>query len=227
VVGLACLASTLRSAERATGFFEPRIDSQVSEAFAAEYRQAASTIPENVRQGLEESGWRVALVEFVVDAAPELRDIQPRGWPSNITWQQVDAVHLPESRLLVVAEKRRGQDGETLLNNRLAGAMRHEIGHAFDMLSARQGNFQSGSSQFHQAYLADARRMDQKTRARLRYYFQKPLAGKQEAFAEAFAVALGGGSDEIHGTEFAGAFPNVLRYVQQQIEAYRATGSGN
>jgi hypothetical protein len=220
---MACLVATrLWSAEPAAAFFEPRIDSQVSDEFAGQFRNAVATIPADIQRGLDQSGWRVALVEFVVDAAPELRDAQPRGWPDRVTWEQVEAVHLPSSRMLIIAEKRRGEEGQILLNRRLGGAMRHEIGHAFDMLGARQGKFQSGSSAFRAAYLADAQDMDQETRQRLHYYFQKPVAGKQEAFAEAFAVALGGGSDELHHEDFERGFPRVLRYVHGKIHAYEA-----
>ena len=71
-----------------------RVDSDVSPDFRQQAREATKTIPASVWNGLLKNGWRVRVAKFVVDAAPSLRGAQPRGWPSDMTWEHTDAVHV-------------------------------------------------------------------------------------------------------------------------------------
>lgn len=190
----------------------------VSEAFHQETADATESIPTQVWQTLEQSGWRVQVAEFVVDAAPSLRGVRPRGWPRNMTWENSDAIHLPTSKLLVVAEKRRDSTGNIVSSSRVPGVLRHELGHAFDMAMGGTSRFLSSKREFVSAYLRDTRQLTTEQRATFDYYLQGDRAGWQEAFAEAFAVALGGGSSDVEADDFRAAFPEVMAYVQTVID---------
>lgn len=190
----------------------------VSDSFHRQTEDATRTIPNQVWETLEQSGWRVQLAEFVVDAAPSLRGVRPRGWPRNLTWENSDAIHLPTSKLLVVAEKRRNSSGEIVSSSRVAGVLRHELGHAFDMAVGGNLQFLSSRADFVRAYHLDVQNLSVDQREIYKYYLQGVRAGWQESFAEAFAVALGGGSSDVDPEDFKMAFPSVVKFVRKVID---------
>ncbi len=189
----------------------------VSVEFTSSVEAAAASIPNSVWQRLDKADWRIELAEFLTDAVPHIRDNHPRGWPEWMTWENVDGVNLPGERRLVFPEKMRNRDGDEISCTRVAGVIRHEVGHAFDMVMRGKYRFYSSSPAFQNAYRWDVRRMSLRTREELSYYLQKSTAGRQETFAEAFAIALGGGSDANKQTEFKQAFRLVLKQVDKAI----------
>lgn len=192
----------------------------VSTRFQDEIRHAVRTIPQPVWDGLERRGWRVQAAPSVTEAAPWLKGTQPRGWPDGYTWDHSDAVHLPESRLLVLGETRRTGRGDRIPSSRIGGVLRHELGHAFDMLLGGPRHFRSLTPAFTAAYRQDTQRLSAQQRSTLRYYLQARSAGYQETFAEAFATILGGGSDVTLSSEFRQGFPSVIDFVEQSIQGY-------
>jgi len=189
----------------------------VSDRFQRETQAATRSVPPQVWKTLDEAGWRVQLAEFIVDAAPSLRGVRPPGWPRHLTWDNSDAIHLPTAKLLVVAEKRRNRAGDIVASSRVAGVLRHEIGHAFDMAAGGRSQNLSGSHQFVQAYQQDISRIAPVDRGSLAYYLQDSRSGLLETFAEAFAVVLGGGSSDIEPAEFETHFPRVMAYTRDVI----------
>jgi hypothetical protein len=137
-----------------------------------------------------------------------------------LTWDHADAASLPQSRLLILAEKRRKRDGDVVSTHRVDGVLRHEFGHAFDMTANPYYRFQSSTSEFQRAYLRDVAELTSQDRREMAYYLQSQGAGRQEAFAEAFAAVLGGGSDVTKSERFCSAFPSVIQYLRREIEAY-------
>ena len=189
----------------------------VSAAFEAQVRTAWAELPRPLRSDLAHAGWQVHLAEFVVDAAPALAESQPRGWPSGMSWRQTDAVHLPQQRRLVVAEKRRNSQGQIVSATRAAGVLRHETGHAFDLAQGGHYKFLSASPGFRSAYESDIARMTSQQREALTYYLQRSAAGRQETLAEAFAISLGGGADLANATVFPQAFRQVMHWVRGRV----------
>jgi len=194
----------------------------VSERFRADVDAAARTVPDNVWQAIERAGWRLHAAPSVVDAAPWLKGVRPRGWPTGATWENADAVHLPRSRLLVLAEKRLTRDGAVVASDRVDGVLRHELGHAFDMASGGRWQFHSLTPEFSAAYRADVAQLAGRRREALVYYLQQRSAGRQETFAEAFAITLGGGSDVDRREDFTAGFPHVMRLIGHAIAEYQA-----
>ncbi|MBC8350767.1 MAG: hypothetical protein H8E66_02190 [Planctomycetes bacterium] len=195
---------------------------RVSDRFRRETKTAGQSVPPVVWKTLGDAGWKVQLAEFVVDAAPSLRGVRPPGWPRHLTWDNSDAIHLPKSKLLVLAEKRRNRTGKIVPSSRVAGVLRHEIGHAFDMAAGSSGQKLSASPQFVRAYQQDTSRIVPSHRESLGYYLQGNRIGLEETFAEAFAVSLGGGSSDIEATAFESHFSQVMAYTQKSIVAPNA-----
>jgi hypothetical protein len=191
----------------------------VSEVFRRRIEDATTTLPEGVWRSLWQAGWRVQLAEFVTDAAPALTGERPRGWPSGLTWENTDAVNLPSRRLVVVAEKRRNRQGEVVPAERIEGVFRHELGHAYDRAAGGKLRFRSAHPEFMAAYASDQRSLAHAERSPLAYYLQGDAAGRQEAFAEAFAIVLGGGSDPLKRDAFIRAFPRVMAHLESTLAA--------
>ncbi|QDU95094.1 hypothetical protein Pla8534_29060 [Lignipirellula cremea] len=193
--------------------------SPVSADFRARTAEAAGTIPSGVWRRLKDGGWQVRMAAFVVDADPSLRGIQPRGWPDGTTWEHTDAVHLPAKRLLVFAEKRRNREGQVVDSTRVENVLRHEVGHAFDRALGGDDYYSSGTT-FISAYFRDLARMAAEDRGELQYYLQRGPAGRQEAFAESFAIILGGGSASHRESSFTRSFPRVLEQVREVLQRH-------
>ena len=189
----------------------------VSDNFRQEVKLASLSIPNNVWQAVRQSGWQVQIAEFVIDAAPSLKNRRPRGWPIDATWNNSDAVHLPQSKLLVLAERRRTTSGRVVTSNRVPGVLRHEFGHAFDIALGGSYRTRSATPQFVSSYRQDVEMLTASQRNQMEYYLQDHRAGRQEAFAEAFAILLGGGSDKTKHERFSVSFPRVMRHVSQAI----------
>jgi hypothetical protein len=192
----------------------PTTVSPVSAGFAREVSTAWTALPANFRDDLAKSGWQVQLAEFVVDAAPNLAEQAPRGWPDSMSWRQSDAVHLPGERRLIVAEKRITAAGNVVHASRTQGVLRHELGHAYDVARGNRHGYLSASPAFVAAYQQDIARIPSDAKGKLTYYLQNGSAGRQETFAEALAFQLGGGSDEANAALFAESFPRVLKFAK-------------
>ncbi len=202
---------------RAAWVLVPDEVSPVSEEFRQRIADATATVPKEVWRSLWAAGWRIQMAEFVTDAAPNLMGEQPRGWPAGLTWENTDAVNLPQQRIVVVAEKRRNRQGEVVPTWRAEGVFRHELGHAYDRVGGDRNPHRSAHPSFLAAYQADLQGLTEEDRKELAYYLQGRGAGRQEAFAEAFAILLGGGSDPTRRDRFVRAFPRVLAYVEKTL----------
>lgn len=194
----------------------------VSDDFQTRVAQTWKMIPPTISKQMLQRGWKVRLAPFVVDAAPELDGVPPRGWPAGSTWNNTDAVHLSDRRILIFAEKRQTRDGRVLKSNRVTGVICHEVGHALD-LAYVSGSRVSSSDRFQRAYLADVKTMEDQVADNLAYYLQNTDIGRQEAFAEAFAVLIAGGSDVDLKHEFRNAFPTVIDTVRSIVSEYART----
>ena len=123
--------------------------------------------------------------------------------------------------MLVLGEKRRSSSGRTVHSQRVDETLRHEVGHAFDLVAGEERRPLSAGEDFWAAYYWDAAEIVTADRERLAYYFQRGKAGRQETFAEAFAIYLGGGSDRANRELFMKSFPRVIRFVARQVERHR------
>lgn len=131
---------------------------EVGNLFASEFRTAYDALPQRVRDTVMGAGVAVvAANQSVAEAVPRLTNEQPRGYEVGRTFKNVDGVFCPSDRVAVVAA--RTVDGE---NNRVAGALRHEVGHAYDFAYATHTDqgWATDTPQFKVAYARDLDHID-------------------------------------------------------------------
>lgn len=131
---------------------------EVGNLFASEFRTAYDALPQRVRDTVMGAGVAVvAANQSVAEAVPRLTNEQPRGYEAGRTFKNVDGVFCPSERVAVVAA--RTVDGE---NNRVAGALRHEVGHAYDFAYATHTDqgWATDTPQFKVAYARDLDHID-------------------------------------------------------------------
>ncbi len=139
----------------------------ISETFQRKVAAATETIPSGIWIKLQRKGWRFRLAEFVVDAVPSLKNQHPRGWPYWMTWEHVDGVNIVQQRLLAFSEQRRDRSGRIVANVRIAGVIRHEVGHAFDATFSGPGRAYSATPRFRSRYERAVQRMSAEMRGQL------------------------------------------------------------
>lgn len=201
----------------------PGVDPQ----FAERVRQAIAVVPGAIIGRLHGAGWRCIVTPDLVSYAPQLAGLRPRGWPPGVTWAQVDAVHLPEEKKVVVAQWRQNAHGQRVASHRVPGAVWHELGHAWDVyvrerakqMPSLTSECHADAPEFSRAWHNDVITLKQaRGEETWGYYLQDGVRGRQEVFAEAFAVGLGAGSDELLGEKFTTGFPAACRIVQQWLD---------
>lgn len=137
----------------------------------AEYER----IPQDVREAVAAQGVTVHFTDGPVTSVWEwLKGVRPRGWPKGSSWDDVSGGYNTGMRQAVFGQ---GRDGS-------ASMVAHEFGHAVDdALAAKIGAERLSAKR---AYaLAHG-----KVTWTNRYFAQAGPAGKQEAFAELFAIGV-------------------------------------
>ncbi len=176
-------------------------------------------MPLQVKQKLLAANVAIKTGVLLTDAMPDLTSA-PDGWPEGTTWDEVGAVHrrTKGSSVIGIAEFLRSHE-LIVRNKRVAGALRHELGHVWDLVVEPSWGL-SRCRESANGYQEDLVRMGPLDRIYLTSFLQFGHAGPRETFAEAFAVLTGGGSGVNKNRDilFRGAFPNSLRVVADSLE---------
>ena len=170
-----------------------------------------------VRAVLDKGGYALVTGVTVVAAEPGLARQRPRGYPPDATWENSRGGYLGgAAKRIVIAETYRDYDsGRSVRSTNVAGALRHEIGHALD--DALDGA--SGGDGFRAMYLLDRIRLHERNlQDELAYFLNEDVnAGAEETFAELVAIACGGGAagmDELMRSTFEGALAVVTQILE-------------
>lgn len=189
----------------------------VGEAFAATVQKTLESIPLSLRTALAQSGYRVVIADRLTNALPQLRNQHPRGWPPGTTWDHADGIQSQSQRVVAVAEYRRFGDN-WIASDRVGGVLRHELGHAMDLVFGKAGENMSASTEFLIAYERDTREIKEADRKTLAYHLQPGEAGRSETFADMFALLMGGPTNERDQDALKRSFPEVRKLLQKKID---------
>ena len=185
-------------------------------------QNAISKIPSSVWVRMHKDKVRLVVPRLLVDVEPGLRNVRPRGWSEGSTWANSDAAFFSQTKTLVVAEKYLTRDGREAKSGRVVSVTRHELGHAFDLVAGRTALPLSASGEYRDVYTKDVAHVKSRNREPLSYFMPGNSGGGEEAFAEAFAIAVGGTQSSHDDRRFKESFPRVCYFVRQAIHAYGA-----
>lgn len=220
--------------------------SDVSDTFISGVKEGIQSITPEVSQALNSAGWKIQVGKFLNEIAPYWKNTTPRGgdswetadhrsavtWDSKIYMSEYQWVPRPtgpskfaNSRLFSIIAPVEppiySNKGKLFVKSLPAYTVRHEAGHAFDILLHRLSN----TKEFIEAYQRDLELMTPTQKQEV-YYFIQPDAqgnptkgGLREALADAFATLWGGGCNEV--AHFLQRFPNVCQYAAMQLEAFK------
>ncbi|WP_194717520.1 hypothetical protein [Comamonas sp. JC664] len=160
----------------------------------AAVRVELSQLSYSVLQRAERRGMTVvAARESVTDHATHLRGQHPRGYEAGATWDTVPGTYIDRNREVIIATNSNDTGGrEVARTGEGHGAyslLIHEFAHGMDRESALGRDYTSRSSGFRRAYEADRASLHRSGKS---YLLQDGVAGREEAFAEAYARFAGG-----------------------------------
>ncbi|MBD0319160.1 MAG: hypothetical protein ICV87_02430 [Gemmatimonadetes bacterium] len=197
--------------------FSPRHTEGVGRAFRDEIDRAIAGLSRGVREILDWGGYALVTGLTVVDAEPGLAGQRPRGYPPDATWENSPGGYLGgTAKRIVVAETYRDYESDRFVPcTHVAGALRHEVGHALD--DALGGV--SAGVEFLSVYVRDRLRLRERNlQDELAYFLNEDLkAGADETFAELVAIACGGGAagvDELMASTFEDSLALVKRILE-------------
>lgn len=184
----------------------------VSPAFLKSVKSVMSTLPERVLARLQSSGCKLCVTPRMADKLPGFANQRPRGWDEDMSGKHVDGLFNGE---VIICEHSISykDDFAYVKNERYAGVLRHETGHAVDWYF---GNL-SETEELKHSYLLELARVDVDAREKdIAYYCQKSDAGRSECFAELFAAMMGGGCSKNDGMLMA-AFTNTAKLIKSKL----------
>ncbi len=167
-----------------------------------------NALPQNVRDSLARDGVKVIATDKVTDIMPELAGQKPRGWPPGSSWDDVDGAYDTTGKRIIVAQR---QGSSKPSKNDVAGLTRHETGHAVDRL-----NNLSSQATFQTAYDREVANVPKPDEQALDYFLQNGDAGREEMFAETFAIINGGATTKYREFLLKKDFPDTIKVVTDQ-----------
>lgn len=159
----------------------------VSQQFVDQVSADLANIPPETREILEKAGVDVEIGEHITDVRPDLAGVRPRGWKEG-TWENAEGLYDPGRQSVIVSEKKFDKSGKVIQGGG-TGVLYHEYGHGVDYSLGMA----SSSREFREAYEADVADLTEADRLIFKYFLQSGSAGREEAFAEAFAQSIGKG----------------------------------
>lgn len=184
----------------------------VSPEFLQKVKAVVSSVPQNVLARLQHSGCKVCVTPRMADKLPGFSHQRPRGWDEDKSGKHVDGLFNGE---VIICEHSISykDDFEYVKNERYAGVLRHEMGHAVDWYYGRL----STTEELKHSYLLELARVDVDAREReIAYYAQKSDAGRSECFAELFGAMVGGGCSKYDSMLMA-SFPNTAKLIREKV----------
>lgn len=168
-----------------------------------------NALPQNVRDSLSKDGVKVVPTDKVTDVMPELKGQKPRGWPPGSSWDDVDGAYDTTGKRIIVAQR---QNSTKPYTNDVAGLTRHETGHAVDRL-----NNLSAQAVYTTAYNREVGTVPAPDKQALDYFLQTGDAGREETFAETFAIINGGATTKYREFLLKKDFPDTIKVVTDQL----------
>jgi|GEM_PF-4105202 len=187
----------------------------VSDATRKEVTQAMNSLPPRMRRIIDKSGVTVTVAR-TADQAREIIGGPMFDQYGDGSIEGQTGIYNHAQKRLIVFERFNIGDDEILNRSPLHSAI-HEFGHLLDF-NASGFRRLSTTTKFQDAWKADVAQISEADRSSLSRFVDKSI-GRDEAFAEAVVLSLD--RDRRDREVFREAFPNVMRVVNEIVEAQR------
>lgn len=167
-------------------------------------------LPEGVRQTLSDHDVVVRTGSLMSDIDPALKKVHPRGWPRGFTQDAVEGCYRPNYRNVYVSENTK-RYGKIEPNQRVGATVNHEVGHAY-----YHAKDIAKDAELIKRYMTDRRVLSPNMKKQFSYFLQSGEIGRNEAFAECFAIMAGESTTPLD--DMRKAFPRVLEFVRRIFE---------
>jgi tetratricopeptide (TPR) repeat protein len=178
-------------------------------------RTKLQSMPAHVGRLLNDAQIKVQLTTTMIDAHPELKNREGRGY-DGYTYKSCPGMFTGTE--IILCERTMNEGDETVRNSfpisEVMGTFEHECGHAIDWCLGEV----SSKDDFKHLYLLDAsnlQRTDPDTANELRYYLQKSDAGQQECCGELIGILLG--KNDERTDKMRRAFPETLDFLKGKL----------
>jgi len=178
-------------------------------------RNKLQSMPAHVGKLLNEAHIKIQLTTTMIDAHPELKEREGRGY-DGYTYKSCPGMF--NGSEIVLCERTINEGDDTVRSafpiSEVIGTFEHECGHAVDWCLGEV----STTEDFKHHYLLDAtnlQRTDPDTANELRYYLQKSDAGQQECCGELIGILLGKSDDKT--AKMSRAFPQTLDFLKGKL----------
>ena len=176
-------------------------------------QKLTNDLPVNLRSALLQTGYKIKAANFLTDGFPKLKGKHPRGWSKGSTWDNVDGLHDPSTKVVLSAYRYTTPHSTmSRVSNRVNYVFHHEVGHGFDFTA--KGQIYSSRSVFRRAYKSDVKKITSQRKKEINYFLQAGGAGPKEIFAEIFANLMGAPGH----MEILNDFPRVTQYVKEVLK---------
>ncbi len=204
-------AQKIEGAKPQTGLQVENLGS--SKEFADKVQKQIGNLTPATREALERSGTEIITTDKLTTLRPDLAGKEPYN-QSGSRYENLDAFFIPKSNSVILAETRENKAGKTVLNDRVEGVFKHEVGHALDK---SLGDF-SQSPEFVEAHKKDVENLNSFDKGFFGYLVgSKDGDGKKETFAEVWGALNGASSDPRDTKLILDKFPNVANLIKDQL----------
>jgi hypothetical protein len=183
----------------------------VPPSFGEKLEAKLAELPAKVRENLHRAGYKIIGASTIADALPGLKNLTPRGWPADTTFDNSDGTHDNVSRRIIAPMRYQPNSvWEPVTRDEV---IVHQIGHALDFANGSL----SASQDFIAAYNKDMARVANRNDPVIKYLSQRDGVGRQETFATLFGLVLTGPENESQRNFLKRTFPNTIAVVTKQI----------
>ncbi len=175
----------------------PKGSATVEDAKAA--AKSMSIFPETMLKTMRTNGATIVSCRGpITDAYSDLKGVQPRGWPEDMSWDDVPGMYSPSDKAVVLGTMASGKDrkvpgpGEGTIKHGAFDLAGHEAGHGFDFSGGTPNK--NSNAGFRKARADDIKRLAKHGNDLGSYFMQAGGAGFEETFAESCARFFGGDS---------------------------------
>lgn len=168
---------------------------------------ALEAIPRKVLDQLMQANLKFTIAPTLPEARPDLRGTRPRGYSHGGGYDNADGLY--HHGTVYIAEREQSGNSPAKVSTRTHSTALHEIGHAFDDLCGHN----SKAEEFQKAYEDDGHHLSNTQRERHYYYMQVEDNGREELFAELFAIGCGSGLDPT----LCDSFPRCFSLVKKAL----------